>query len=416
MDSQTLTVAEYNRLLNTVLANVGEFAIEGELTSMKMSRNGALFAELKDLKENALLQLSNYGPRVEGLNSIAEGMQVRVYGYSEIYSPYGKLSFKPRKIEPVGEGALRIAFEKLKASLETEGLFSIERKRPLPTLITRIALLTGKDSAAFADFTKILAEHNHGIEIDYYPVLVQGESSEREIERALAYVQKTQAEVVVLVRGGGSLEDLKSFNSERVARAIFNSRLPVVVGVGHEVDTSIADLVADLRASTPSQAAYYLASINNSVLEKLSQTLLDLEARVVGTYPDPHYLEQILQQVQLRLLQSLPSEQLVENMLAGVEYQLSCILPNQAQVNQAFQSLGLGLNILQRQCQLDRFSAEKYLELLTAYNPEKTLERGYALVSKDGKYLANRDQLAVGDKVSLRFSNGQAQSQIIDLT
>lgn len=416
MDSQTLTVAEYNRLLNTVLANVGEFAIEGELTSMKMSRNGALFAELKDLKENALLQLSNYGPRVEGLNSIAEGMQVRVYGYSEIYSPYGKLSFKPRKIEPVGEGALRIAFEKLKASLETEGLFSIERKRPLPTLITRIALLTGKDSAAFADFTKILAEHNHGIEIDYYPVLVQGESSEREIERALTYVQKTQAEVVVLVRGGGSLEDLKSFNSERVARAIFNSRLPVVVGVGHEVDTSIADLVADLRASTPSQAAYYLASINNSVLEKLSQTLLDLEARVVGTYPDPHYLEQILQQVQLRLLQSLPSEQLVENMLAGVEYQLSCILPNQAQVNQAFQSLGLGLNILQRQCQLDRFSAEKYLELLTAYNPEKTLERGYALVSKDGKYLANRDQLAVGDKVSLRFSNGQALSQIIDLT
>ncbi len=386
-----LTVAQFNKLLNSIFSDLGEFTVEGEIAQMGFSKNNAVFIDLKDLKENALLKVSNYAPYVKGINSVEEGMHVLVTGGMSVYSPSGSVSLKVRKIEPMGEGALKAALEKLKKVLKEEGLFDLERKRNLPDYITRIALITGKDSAAYHDFIKIIQEYKSAIEIISIPCLVQGDRAEGEIVRALKHSQNLDIDVIVLIRGGGSLEDLKVFNSEEVARAIFSSRIPVIAGVGHEVDTSIADMVADVRASTPSQAAYYLASQNQHFLDQIQNLLEEHETKIMTQIPSS--IE--LQQRERFLMQGM---RIIKNQLASIEEKIK--IPEQIE------------DILKGYIKDKLLKIGNHQKLLNSYDHNQVLKRGYGLVEYEGKYISDPSELKEQDLIKILMHKGSFDSEI----
>ncbi len=247
----TLSVSQFLTQINDIIA--GEFVIEGEVSQYKISQGKWIFFDLKD-KTGCLNCFSTVFMLKQPLE---DGMRVRVSGYPKIYEKSGRFSFTVQFVEAIGEGSLQRAFQLLKAKLHGEGLFNLERKRPLPRFPARIGVIASGDSAAWGDFKRIINNRWGGVEILLRHVTVQGDSAIQDIVSAFREFNESAElyDVLVLIRGGGSLEDLAAFNSEEVVRAIYTSRIPVVCGVGHERDESLADLVADVRASTPSNAA-----------------------------------------------------------------------------------------------------------------------------------------------------------------
>ena len=262
-------VSEFNEFINLYLGQMGEIVVEGEISEIRLSQNKWLFLTIKD-KESSI-SIFGVANVLYGWKNLVEGMMIHVYGVPRLYKKSGRFSIFANRIVPAGEGALLLAFEKLKTRLESEGLFAPERKRTLPFFPQKIGLITARDSEAYYDFIKVLKARMGGIKIYFYPVNVQGKESVRSIENAFNYFNKNSSlDLLVLTRGGGSLEDLSSFNDEKVARCIFGSRIPVVCGVGHEGDITISDLVADLRASTPSNAAELIVRDRRDILREVN--------------------------------------------------------------------------------------------------------------------------------------------------
>jgi len=262
-------VSEFNEFINIYLNEVGEITVEGEISQINISQGKWLFATIKD--ENSSVEVFGVLNNLPNYNLLEEGMLVHIYGVPRLYQKTGRFSISALQIMPAGEGSLKIAFEKLKNNLEKEGLFDESRKRPVPKFPQKIGLITAKDSQAYHDFMKVLKARMGGIKIFFYPVSVQGRESAKSIVKAFDFFNQNfkDLDLLVLTRGGGSLEDLQSFNTEEVARSIYASKFPVVCGVGHEKDISIADLVCDLRASTPSNAAELIARQRESILSKI---------------------------------------------------------------------------------------------------------------------------------------------------
>lgn len=409
-----LTVSEFVSVLNGFFSELGEFAVEGEVVTLKISQNKALFIDLKDPNGNALLKLANYAPRVVGLNQITEGMKVVVYGSMNMYGPTGGINFQVRKIEPQGEGALKVAFERLKQLLDSEGLFAEARKRALPLPIEKIALVTAVGSAAFSDFCKILQEHHSGIIVDFYPVTVQGGNAEEEIIQAFNQANESSAQLIVLVRGGGSLEDLRAFNSENLARTIARSKLPVMVGVGHEVDTSIADLVADVRASTPSQAAYYLASQNQNYLQSWYDMTDTWSQKLLANLPSQLYLDRLFQAAEQRLLLHLPNRQTIrmyDSFLNRGLNSLQAKIADLLEFNTNFVTFPLNqLSLKLTDYRQNIINSEK---LLKSYSPEEVLKRGYTLVqTEQGKYVSSVNKLKLNERIKIHFHDGDTKARI----
>jgi exodeoxyribonuclease VII large subunit len=253
VNPQTISVTEFVSIINETLAFAyPQVLIEGEVSSFKVNQGKFVFFDLKD-EANVL----NCFMMVHQLKMpIEDGMKVRVLGSPKV-TKFSKFSLTVRDVELAGEGALRRAMELLKKKLEGEGLFDPARKRPIPAFPTRLGLITSGASAAYADFIKILSARWGGIEVLLADVSVQGAQAPDQIVGALEYFNtlRDPVDVLVLIRGGGSLEDLAAFSTEPVARAVAASRTPIIVGVGHEVDFSLADYAADLRAATPTDAA-----------------------------------------------------------------------------------------------------------------------------------------------------------------
>lgn len=277
---QVMKVLEFNEMVQKHLNVMGEVLVEGEITEMSITQKKGVYLTLSDKQAN--LRTSGYFYTIDGINLVQKGMSIIATGVPDLYKPSGSFSLKLKKVEPVGEGALQVAYEKLKKQLYSEGLFDSKYKRPLPNLVTKIALISGKDSAAYSDFIKILKENDQNIEVNFFPALVQGQNAVEDILKKIKSISAPTKEydIVVLTRGGGSLEDLKSFNNEQIIREIFHSRQIFLVGVGHEVDESLADFVADVRASTPSQCAYYIVSINNTFKENLDASLEKISQKI----------------------------------------------------------------------------------------------------------------------------------------
>ncbi|HEV2289521.1 MAG TPA: exodeoxyribonuclease VII large subunit [Candidatus Acidoferrales bacterium] len=236
----------------------GEFPdiwVEGEVSNFHSAQSGHLYFTLKD--EKAQVRCVCFRDQVRGLKFRPEdGLKITVRGSVSVYEPRGEYQIYVSHIEPVGLGALQLAFEQLKKQLQAEGLFDESRKKPLPALPRRIGIVTSPTGAAIRDILRVLRRRFPNLHVTLYPVKVQGEGAAVEIVRAIRYFNRESlVDVMIVARGGGSLEDLWVFNEESVARAIAASQIPIITGIGHETDTTIADFAADLRAPTPSAAA-----------------------------------------------------------------------------------------------------------------------------------------------------------------
>jgi len=250
-----MTVSELTADIRGVLdATFGDVWVRGEISQPRTPASGHVYLVLKD--QGAVLPAVIWRSTAARLRfRPEEGQEVLVRGGIDVYPPHGRYQLIVRRMEPVGEGALRLAFEQLRAKLEAEGLFEPGRKQPLPFMPRRIALVTSRTGAAVRDMVTVIHRRFPGVHLVLLQVRVQGEGAAQEIATALARADRSaQADVIIVGRGGGSLEDLWAFNEEVVARAIAACATPVVSAVGHETDTTIADLVADVRAATPSQA------------------------------------------------------------------------------------------------------------------------------------------------------------------
>lgn len=271
MENIPFSVSQFVALTNQTLEYAyPTVAIEGEVTEFKVSQGKWVYFKLKDEESSVDCFTTLWQLRVP----IEDGMKVVIQGSPKL-TAWGRFSITISSIRPSGEGAIKKSFEILKAKLDTEGLFAPERKRSLPAIPQHIAVISSIESAGYADFIKILNDRWGGMKVDVAHVQVQGEVAPDQIIRALNYInaRETLPEVIVIVRGGGSADDLAAFNDEQLVRSIATSRVPTLVGVGHEVDESLADLVADVRASTPSNAAQILVPDRTEVIRNLqSQT------------------------------------------------------------------------------------------------------------------------------------------------
>src|SRR5215470_16502845 len=255
-ERRILTVSELTGKIRDLLGkNFAGILVQGEISNCREAHSGHIYCTLKDDRAQircvcfkSQLRLMKFRPE--------DGLHVTVRGSISVYEARGEYQIYIEHIEPVGLGALQLAFDQLKKRLETEGLFAPERKKPLPLLPRCIGLITSPSGAAVRDVVRILRRRFHNVQLTLYPVRVQGDGASAEIIRALEFFNRRRTvDVLILARGGGSLEDLWPFNEEGLARAIAASTIPVITGVGHETDFTIADFVADVRASTPSAAA-----------------------------------------------------------------------------------------------------------------------------------------------------------------
>ena len=248
----------------------GDIWVEGEISNFRPAPSGHVYFTLKDA--DAQLPIVLFRRQAMLLRFRPEdGLHVLVRGRVSVYEQRGQLQLVAETMEPVGAGSLQLAFEQLKERLKAEGLFDADRKKPLPLFPHTVGIVTSPTGAVIRDFLNIVSRRHSGLNVLLCPVSVQGESAPGEIEAALAELNAGGlVDLIVLARGGGSLEDLAAFNSERVARAIASSRLPVVSAVGHETDFTIADFVADLRAPTPSAAAELITEAQHKIAEHLA--------------------------------------------------------------------------------------------------------------------------------------------------
>ncbi len=246
--------------------------VSGEISGLSRPNSGHIYFSLKDQRSQIKAVIWRSNAERFNVDFLEEGLEVVCMGNLDVYGPRGVYQLNVRKIEPLGQGALQLAFRKLHAKLQAEGLFDPAHKKPLPRFPKRVAVITSPTGAAVRDFLQVVNRRWANIEIIIVPVQVQGPGSAEQIADALAAIPDfaEPPDVVVLTRGGGSIEDLWSFNEERVCRAIFHCPIPVICGVGHEIDVSLADLVADVRALTPSEAAERLVPDRREVLEMLA--------------------------------------------------------------------------------------------------------------------------------------------------
>lgn len=298
-------VREYNAALEAVFPLV---IVEGELLNFKVAQNKWVYADIAD--EGAKIRL--FGSVFNLLHQLSDGMKVRVIAQPRLHPLYG-LSLNIESITPIGEGNIKKAAEELARKLSAEGLFDESRKRPLPRYPKRIGLISSLESAAYADFIKIMNARWRGVEVVAYHSSVQGESAPAEICRALdtlnSYVPTL--DVIVLIRGGGSPEDLQAFSAESVVRAVANSRVPTIAGIGHEIDVSLTELAADVSASTPSNVAELLFPDVRDEARNLSARAENLQYQV------KHALERFEETIKLHHENLV---QLIDNALEKRQY------------------------------------------------------------------------------------------------
>ncbi|HEV7920426.1 MAG TPA: exodeoxyribonuclease VII large subunit [Thermoanaerobaculia bacterium] len=282
MSVKTWQVSELIRQLNLDLYRYNDVSVEGEVTNFTRSAAGHLYFSIKDAK--ASIRVVFFATNVRFLRfRIENGLQLIVRGRLTIYEQKGEFQLNAVSAEPAGLGALQLAFEQLKKRLAEEGLFDAARKKPIPMLPQRIAIVTSPTGAAIRDILHVLGRRFAGLELQIFPVRVQGPQAAREIAIAVRHLSKWQLHDVVLIcRGGGSLEDLWPFNEEIVARAIADCKIPTISGVGHETDFTISDLVADLRAPTPSAAAEIVIRAKSEICMQVDHMLRRVEHIVTG--------------------------------------------------------------------------------------------------------------------------------------
>ena len=355
-------VAVFNQTLEYAYPNV---VIEGELTNFRIAKNRWVYFDLKD--EAASLRF--FGTVYQLPGPLQDGLKLRVVGVPRLHPKFG-FTVNIISLLPVGEGSIKQAADLLRTKLAAEGLFDEERKRSLPAIPRRLGLVTAADSAACADFLKILNSRWGGVDVLLADCLVQGDQAPIAVIAAVEYLNQLPnlPDVIVVTRGGGSAEDLAAFNDERLVRAVAASRVPTLIGVGHETDFSLAELAADRRASTPTNAAQLVVPDK----EGERRQLLDIRSS----------LEKNLTNMTAKEINYLTNER---------RYLTS-------QVSGVFATTARNLD-----------SARKVVSL---FNPAAALKRGYAIVKKGSQYIISTKQVSSGDKLSIQLSDGKIKAVV----
>lgn len=366
MNDLVFTPTDFVAILNQTLEYAyPSVTIEGELSNLRVSRGKWAYFDVKDETSS----IKCFGAVFVLPGPLEDGMMIRIVAQPRLHPLYN-FSLNLQSVTPVGEGSLKKAADLLQAKLQKEGLFDEDRKRAMPYAPQHVGLIASKQSAAYADFVKILDARWAGVRVSHIDVQVQGEQAVLDIVKAVEHMNQLgdAPEVLIVTRGGGSAEDLAAFSTEQVTRAIAASRIPTLVAIGHEIDLSLAELAADRRASTPSNAAELLVPDKHAVSKalKLHQKNLDelLGAHFKGS-------EQLLKDQKKHL------SDLLQTSFTGV---------------------------------LHNFERQK--ALLEALSPQAALKRGYAVIKAQGKVVRSVSSLKPGQRIGLTLHDGTAQAQI----
>ncbi len=410
MSPQIITVSEFLTIINETLNFAyPQVVVEGEVSGFKISQGKFAFFDLKD--DKSLLGCFMMARDIK--LPIEDGMKIRVTGAPKVFPKSSRFSLTVRDIELAGEGELRRAMELLKKKLTAEGLFDPARKRPIPKFPTRIGLITSGTSAAYGDFIKILGSRWSGVEVLLADVSVQGLQAPDQIIGALEYFNHLSppVDVVVLIRGGGSLEDLIAFSTEPVARAVAASRTPIVVGVGHEVDVSLADYAADLRAATPTDAARLVVPDRAEVLAHIEH-LTSLQGTALGARASEYRLRTDRALSRLESALRYPRER-VAAYEAKLERGLDRLLATARSHAQATATLQRRLTDRTAVTLAERHQRIASLgRVLRGFDPQGVLARGYAIVRTNDKILRQADQAAPGMGLVIQLSKGHIAAEV----
>jgi len=414
-------VSEITELIKLELENSFPFLwVEGEISNFRRHTSGHLYFTLKD--ERAQLRAVMF--RLEARQvafEIKDGLKVICRGRISVYEPRGEYQLVVEIIEPKGKGALQLAFEQLKEKLKAEGLFDPQRKKKLPLLPKKIGVVTSPRGAAIVDILRILERRFARLHVVIYPVRVQGEGAAEEIVEGIEYLShQPDIDVLIVGRGGGSIEDLWAFNEEKVARAIFRSPIPVISAVGHEVDFTIADFVADVRASTPSAAAELVIEKEAALVERLvslEKTLQRaLELGLQRRWNEVQRLAEnrVFQGFRLWLRhRSQRVDELEERAREALRAHIRRVSENRLRVALLAEKLQAEIK---RGFQARRSAWEKLASELHTLSPLNILERGYTLCWTDGgRLIQSIEEVKEKDRVVVTFWRGEFGCRVTEV-
>lgn len=439
--SAIFTVSRLNQTVKQLLeAEMGQIWLSGEISNLSQPSSGHWYFTLKDERAQvrcAMFRNSNRRVTFQ----VQNGLQVLVRATLTLYEPRGDYQLLAESMHPAGDGALQQQFEQLKQRLSAQGLFDVQHKQPLPKPARQVGVITSASGAALHDILHILKRRDPSLPVIIYPTAVQGHEAPAQIVRAIELAnRRNECDVLIVGRGGGSLEDLWSFNNEHVANAIFASRIPIVSAVGHETDVTIADFVADLRAPTPSAAAELVSRDRQELFRQLQAQRQRLEMAF------DYYLaqrQQRLARLQHRLHQQHPQLRLArqqtqlirmkQRLKDAIQHQLLLQKRQQQRFDQRLmqQSPQPRVHRAQQHIQQCHYRLQRALEKqineykqrfgeacshLEAVSPLATLARGYSVTTTiDGQVMKKTAQISPGDQLKTRLHDGWVESQVIEI-
>lgn len=390
------TVGQINSYIKNMFAQdflLNELSVKGEVSNCKYHSSGHIYFTLKDRK--GTISCVMFAGNRSGLAfRMMEGMQVVVRGTIDVYERDGKYQMYAKSITQDGAGELYERFERLKQELLERGMFSPEYKKDIPRFIRTLGVVTAPTGAAVRDIINIASRRNPYVQIILYPAIVQGEAAPESIVRGIQALEKRQVDVIIVGRGGGSIEDLWAFNEEVVAQAVFDCGIPVISAVGHETDTTIIDYVADLRAPTPSAAAELAVYDAALLLGQLEGIRISLNRQMQGRIKLARMKQQTLES---KLKMNSPMGKIRERRTYAVslEERLSMSIKNRITK--------------------DRHRMALYIEKLKGLSPLDKLNQGYSYVSDEsGRTVTDINKVSVGDKLWIYVKNGRINAEVTD--
>ena len=439
-----LQVSELTRKVRFILeSELNTVWLTGEISNFVAASSGHWYLSLKDNKSQvrcAMFKGNNQRVRLANNAKPRNGQQVLVRAKVSLYEPRGDFQLIIEQLDDAGEGLLRQQYEQLKKKLTALGIFSQDHKKKIPTTIQRVGIITSPTGAAVKDILTVLKRRNPNIQVTIYPALVQGQYASNDICHAIAQANSRQeCEVLIIGRGGGSLEDLWPFNEEIVVQAIHDSAIPTISAVGHEIDTTLSDYAADLRAPTPSAAAELVSCDNDELIKKMTMLILRLNNAISR---NNNQLTQRLSHTQHRLTQAHPEQQLRIHQQKSDELSLRLmriIKRTMHQSKQQPQQLAQRLNRLSPRKQLIEYqsivkqlkqrliTAQKnntqhksevfvnLIEQLHLVSPLATIARGYSLVrDTEDKVINSIKQISVNDEISVQIADGLITAKVVE--
>ncbi|MGL4673816.1 MAG: exodeoxyribonuclease VII large subunit [Wohlfahrtiimonas sp.] len=439
-----LSVSELNHQIKFLLEDsFFHCLVEGEISNVIRAQSGHIYFNLKDA--NSMIKCVAWRSNAMSFNDFIEnGAKVEIQGKLSLYVPRGDYQIVVNRLAPLGRGNLYLAFEQLREKLQKEGLFNPEHKKLIPQYPKKIGIVTSPNAAALQDVLKVLKDHRPDIPYEVYPTLVQGDEAAPQIVKAIERANyEASCDVLLVVRGGGSIEDLWCFNDERVVRAIFASTIPVITGIGHEVDTTLSDFVSDLRAPTPTAAAklssisqqeimqtldryeYQLTQLMQNVIALQEKALKERMVKLSYLHPLQKIKEkQVLLDAKSERLQSL-MRSIHQRHIAKFEslekrLQIGLLQRKQVQLTEQLSRSAITLNkAMQGQYQQLEKSLQQKALLLDSLSPLKVLARGYSVTQKseqgDLQAVQSIEQLTIGDQLVTRLSGGIIHSTVTEL-